>query len=131
MFRRGVIVHQFFDDTPENVAERLRGARLRVGRIQATILDVLPQTEKDNDQWLDRRPLFRTGPIDAYVAPYRGHHMLFLRTGATNTCVRIDKISIRGEVASNPNQVCKALGIENERSGWVSYDGRVIQIRWL
>ena len=124
-------MHQFFNGTPEDVAERLWGTRLRVGRIQATILGLLPQTEKDNDHWLDRRPLFGADPVDAYVAPYRGHCMLFLRTGATNTCVRIDGISVGGEVFSNPGQVCKALGIEEEKSGWVSYDGQVVQIRWL
>jgi hypothetical protein len=123
-------VHEFFDRPPNRVARDLVGKLLKVGRIQGTILAVLPQTAKDNERWLDSRPLFGPDAADAYVAPYRGHHMLFLRTGARSTCVRIDQISIRGHVFVNPSQVCSALGLGGERSGSVSFDGQLVRVRW-
>ena len=123
---------RFFTGSPDRVAKRLIGKTLRVGRKLGTILEVTPQDQHDNANWIDSRPLFGSNPVDAYVAPYRGGLLLFLRTGEEDTCVRIDKISIRGETFSNPTQVCKAMGITEEQEGWVSYDGeKIVQIRWL
>lgn len=123
---------RFFADSPDRVAKHLVGKTLRVGRKLGTILKVTPQTQRDNSHWVDSRPLFGSEPVDAYVAAYRGALLLFLRTGKEDTCVRIDQIEKGGEKFSNPTQVCKALGITEEREGWVSYDQRqVVQIRWL
>ncbi len=122
-----VAPERFFERSPEKVAEDLVGLPLEVGKAKGTIVKVLPQTEQDNANWIDRRPIFGTAPVDAYVAPFRGNHMLFLRT-APNTCVRIDRLEIDEQVLKNPGQVCKALGLNEELSGSVVFDGKVIKI---
>ncbi len=130
-FRSRPPMDAFFDDAPDRVAERLVGKTLRVGRKRGTILKVHPQDQHDNANWIERRPLFGPDPVDAYVAPYRSGLLLFLRTGQQDTCVRIDAIESKGERYTNPTQVCRALDIEEEKEGWVSYDGeQVAQVRW-
>ncbi len=121
-------MNSFFARSPRKVATELVGKDLQFGSKQGTILRVLPQSAADNANWIDRRPLFGPRPVDAYAAAYRGHCMLFLRTGANNTCVRIDSISLRGKVFSNPGQVCRALGIKGELTGKVSFNGRTVSI---
>src|SRR5262249_23944893 len=114
--------------SPEQVAEDLVGVDLQIGRTRGEIKRVHPQTAADNANWIERRPLFGTSPVDAYVAPYRGNHMLFLRTGKENTCVRIDQLEIDGVVYKNPGQVCKALGLNEEHTGTVTFDGKVVRV---
>lgn len=127
----GTVMNSLFDGPPAAVAERLVGKSLRVGRQQGIILKVLPQSQRDNAEWIDRRPLFGPDPVDAYVASYRSALMLFLRTDPANTCVRIDEVKTRDGVFSSPTQVCRALGITGEASGWVSFNGQTVQVRWL
>lgn len=123
-------MHRFFARSPQQVADALIGKVLEVGTVKATILDVRPQTPRENASWLDRRPLFGAKPVDAYVAPYRGSHLLFLRTGTRDTCVRIDGISVDGKVFRSPGKVCRALGIKSERSGRVRFNGSTVSISW-
>lgn len=123
-------MHRFFDRSPQKVAEELPGKILQVGKKQATILSAKAQTSKDNANWIDQRPLFGPHPVDAYVAPYRGSHLLFLRTGSVNTCVRIESISIGDRVFTTPGKTCRALGINTERSGKVAFNGRAVTLRW-
>jgi 3-methyladenine DNA glycosylase Mpg len=124
-------VHKFFRRSPWDVANGLAGKTLKVGDKEGTITRVKPQYPADNANWTDR-PLFGPHPVDAYVAPYRGAHLLFLRTGTpgTNTCVRIDGIEIGEQACSTPSQVCKALGIDSERTGKVSFSQNVVSLSW-
>lgn len=124
-------MHKFFNRGPFEVSTELVGKTLQVGDKQATITKVKPQYAKDNENWTDR-PLFGPRPADVYVAPFRGFHLLFLRTGTpgTNTCVRIDGVEIDGQVHSSPAKVCKALGIDSERIGKVHLAHNVISLSW-
>ena len=121
-------MHKFFNRAPATVARELVGKTLQVGEVEGTIMAVLPQTERDNANWIDRRPIFGSKPNDVYVAPYRGTHLLFLRTGAPNTCVRIDAVSVDGKLYSTPGKVCKALRIDSERTGKMSFNGRMVRV---
>lgn len=124
-------MHKFFQRATMFVAIELQGMTLQVGDKKATITKVKPQYAKDNENWTDR-PLFGPHPVDAYVAPFRGFHLLFLRTGTpgTNTCVRIDGVEIDGQVHSSPAKVCKALGIDSERTGKVHLAHNVVSLSW-
>ena len=124
-------MHKFFNRSPLEVANELKGKVLQVGDRQGTIIKVKPQWPADNANWTDR-PLFGPFPADAYVAPYRGKCLLFIRTGTpgVNTCVRIDGIEVESRVLSSPAQVCEALGIDSERSGRVSLNRDVISLSW-
>lgn len=117
----------FFERSPKIVAKELVGKKLQIGRKKGEIVKALPQTKKDNARWLDSRPIFGEDHVDAYVASYRGNHMLFLRT-APNTCVRIDQIQYKDEIYENSNQVCRVFGIHEERTGSVTYDGQTVRI---
>ncbi|MDO8591530.1 MAG: hypothetical protein Q7R60_01215 [bacterium] len=124
-------MHKFFQRATMFVAIELQGMTLQVGDKKATITKVKPQYAADNANWTDR-PLFGPRPVDVYVAEYRGALLLFLRTGTpgTNTCVRIDGIEIDGHAYTSSTQVCKALGITNERTGKVHLARNVISLRW-
>lgn len=124
-------MHKLLKGSPEQVEPRLVGLALQVGRKRGKILAVLPQTELDNANWVDKRPLFTSHPVDVYVAPYRGSYMLFLRTGAPNTCVRVDRMLIGDVVYDSPGRVCKALGIDAERCGEISIQDNLVKIRWV
>lgn len=124
-------MHRFFQRSPREVATALEGKTLQVGNKKGIITKVNPQSPKDNENWTDR-PIFGPHPVDVYVAPYRGTHLLFLRTGTpgTNTCVRIDGLETRSKVARTPGQVCKALGITSERTGKLRLWGDVVSLSW-
>ncbi len=107
---------EFFGRTPEAVAEDLIGKQLFIGSKHAEITAVLPQTAKENSKWLDK-PLFGPYPVDVYVSPYRGSHLLFMRTGALNSCVRIDGVETSRNSYPRPGQVAKYFGANSERTG--------------
>jgi hypothetical protein len=130
LVRQDETTREFFGRTPEEVAEDLIGKTLAVGSKQGTITEVLPQSQAENGNWLDR-PLFGTYPVDAYAAPYRGFHLLFLRTGQQDTCVRINGIETVRKSYKGPGVVSKALGINRERTGNVSIDGQTVTIDWI
>jgi hypothetical protein len=119
---------RFFERTPHKVAKDLVNKELKVGHNKGTIAAAKPQTAEDNASWVGKRPLFGENPVDVYVAPYRGNFMLFLRTGEKNTCVRIDQLELDGVVYKNPGQVCRALGLDEERTGRVAFDGKIVRI---
>ena len=124
------VTRQFFGRSPEEVADDLLDKTLSVGNRHGVITKVRPQTQADNGNWLDR-PLFGQFPVDAYAAPYRGHHLLFLRTGLTDTCVRIDGMDTSRMSYPRPGLVSKALGINRERTGNVYFDGNeTVTIEW-
>ena len=124
-------MHKLLKNAPEKVAEDLVGKTIQVGRKRGTITKCLPRTERDNATWLDTRPLFGSKPVDAYVAPYRGSHLLFLRTGERNTCVRIDGITLSdGTKLTGPGQVCKAFGLNVEKSGNVEIDEAGLKLKF-
>src|SRR5579863_666165 len=124
-------MHKFFQRSPRQVAPALVGMTLQIGDKQATITKVKPQYARDNENWTDR-PLFGPHPADAYVASFRGFRLLFLRTGkpGQNTCVRIDGVEIDGQVHSSAAKVCKALGIDSERTGKVHLAHNVVSLSW-
>jgi 3-methyladenine DNA glycosylase Mpg len=124
-------MHKFFARPPLDVAIDLQGKTLRVGNREGIITRVKPQYPADNKNWCDR-PLFGPHPVDVYAAPYRGTHLLFLRTGTpdTNTCVRIDGLETKSKAARTPGQVCKALGITSERTGKLHLSDDVISLIW-
>lgn len=124
-------MHKFFQRSPRQVAPDLVGKTLQVGNKKGIITKVLPQYADDNKNWTDR-PIFGPHPVDVYVAPYRGTHLLFLRTGTpgTNTCVRIDGLETRSTAARTAGQVCKALGITSERTGKLSLSGDLVSLSW-
>ena len=124
-------MHKFFNRSPLEVANELKGKRLQVGDRTGTIVKVKPQWPADNANWTDR-PLFGSHPADGYVAQYRGKCLLFLRTGVpgVNTCVRIDAIEMEGKAYSSPGQVCEALGIDSEWTGKVSFNRGVVSLNW-
>jgi hypothetical protein len=125
------VTREFFGRSPEEVAEDLLDKTLVVGSKNGVITKVLPQTQADNGNWL-ARPLFGAYPVDAYAAPYRGNHLLFLRTGLTDTCVRIEGIATPRKSYPRPGLVSKALGITRERTGNVSFDGEeTVSIDWI
>jgi hypothetical protein len=125
------VTREFFGRSPEEVAEDLIGKTLAVGTRQGIVTEVLPQSQAENGHWLDR-PLFGAYPVDAYAAPYRGIHLLFLRTGETDTCVRINGIETARKSYLRPGLVSKALGISRERTGNVSFDGEeTVSIDWI
>lgn len=125
------VTREFFGRSPEEVAEDLIDKTLVVGNKQGAITKVLPQTQADNGNWLER-PLFGAYPVDAYAAPYRGNHLLFLRTGLIDTCVRIDGISTPRKSYPRPGLASKALGITRERTGNVTFDGdSTVRIDWI
>jgi hypothetical protein len=125
------VTREFFGRSPEEVAEDLLDKTLVIGSKNGVITKVIPQTQADNGNWLDR-PLFGAYPVDAYAAPYRGNHLLFLRTGIIDTCVRIDGIATPRKSYPRPGLVAKALGIARERTGNVSFDGdETISINWI
>ena len=125
------VTREFFGRSPEEIAEDLIDKTLVVGSKNGVITKVLPQTQADNGNWLDR-PLFGAYPVDAYAAPYRGNHLLFLRTGLTDTCVRIDGLATPRKSYPRPGLVSKALGIIRERTGNVSFDGEEkVSINWI
>jgi hypothetical protein len=125
------VTREFFRRSPEEVAEDLIDKTIVVGSKKGNITKVLPQTQADNGNWLDR-PLFGAYPVDVYVAPYRGNHLLFLRTGLTDTCVRIDGLATPRKSYPRPGLVSKALGITKERTGNVSFDGdETVNINWI
>ena len=103
----------FFNRRPEQVAADMIGLKLSHKDKQGVILNISPNDEKDNAHWLDSRPLFGSHPVDVYVAPYRGSHMLFFRT-APDTCVRVDQVELGGEKFVRPGQVCRALELNSE-----------------
>lgn len=116
-------MHKLLKNAPQKVAEDLVGKTIRVGSKRGTITKCLARTESDNATWLVTRPLFGSNPVDVYVAPYRGSHLLFLRTGARNTCVRIDGILLSdGTKCNGPGQVCKAFKLNGEKTGNVEID---------
>lgn len=122
-------MHQLLKNAPKRVAQDLVGKTIQVGRKRGTITKVLPRTESDNANWLDTRPLFGSNPVNVYVAPYRGSHLLFLRTGARNTCVRIDGIMLAdGTKCNGPGQVCKALNLSDEKAGNVEVDETILKL---
>lgn len=121
-------MQQLLDQPPHTVARQLVGKTLEINGRQATITKVKPQTATDNANWVDSRPLFGSKPVAAYVAPYRGNHMLFLRTGAKNTCVRIDAVETEDETYVNPGQVCQAFELSEEASGSVKLRGNTIVV---
>ena len=124
-------MHKFFTRSPLDVAIELKGKTLQVGDRKGIITKIKPQYPADNANWTDR-PLFGPRPADAYVAPYRGKCLLFLRTGmpGVNTCVRIDGIEMEEHAFSSPSQVCEALGIDSERTGKVHYARGVVTINF-
>ena len=125
------VTREFFGRSPEEVAEDLIDKTLVVGSKNGVITKVLPQSQAENGNWLDR-PLFGSYPVDAYAAPYRGFHLLFLRTGQRDTCVRINGIETARKSYTGPGVVSKALGITRERTGNVSFDGdETITIGWI
>lgn len=119
----------FFDRSPIKVARDLVGKQIKVGRVVCTILEALPRTETDNARWLRSKPLFGDNLVDVYVSQYRSARLLFLRT-APDTCVRIDKVSVAGEVIDGPGRICAGLGIKQEKTGDLEFDGRTVTIRW-
>lgn len=121
-------MHTFFNRPPGVVAKELVGKILQVGDVQATILSALPQTAQDNARWIGRRPIFGPEPVDVYVASYRGVRLMFLRTGAANSCVRIDAVSVDGVSYSSPSKVCKAFGIESEMTGKLAFNDRIARV---
>ena len=125
-------MHRFFRRQPFEVAFDLKGKTLQVGSRKGIITKVLPQNQEDNKNWTDR-PIFGPRPVDVYVAAYRGAHLLFIRTEmpGMNSCVRIDGLETRSKVCRSPGQVCKALGINSERTGKLSFTGEVISLSWL
>ena len=115
----------FFDRSLREVAADLVGKYLRISEVTCTILQVLSRTAKDNAQWLKSKPLFkgnRPDPVDVYVSSFRGHHLLFLRTGEADTCVRIESVHMNGRVVSGPGKVGSALGLSKEATGDAAYD---------
>jgi hypothetical protein len=125
------VTREFFGRSPEDVAEDLISKTLIVGSKGGVVTKVKPQTQADNDNWLDR-PLFGAYPVDVYAAPYRGNHLLFLRTGLTDTCVRIDGLATPRKSYPRPGLVTKALGITRERTGNVTFDGEeTVRIDWI
>lgn len=124
-------MHKFFQRATMFVAIELQGMTLQVGDKKATITKVKPQYAADNAKWKSK-PLFGPHPVDVYVSSFRGNRLLFLRTGlpGENTCVRIDGIEMEGQTFSSPSQVCKALGIDSERSGMVHLAHNVVSLRW-
>jgi hypothetical protein len=123
-------MHGFFNRSPDDVAIDLRDKTLKVGDCEAAITKAKAQYPADNKNWGDR-PLFTSKSVGAYVAPYRGSYMLFLKTNGapgTNTCVRIDGIKIGEQLYSSPAQVCKALGINSERTGKVHFAKGVVSV---
>jgi 3-methyladenine DNA glycosylase Mpg len=124
-------MHKFFNRSPLDVAIELQGKTLQVGDRKGIITKVKPQYPVDNAHWTDR-PLFGPHPADAYVAPYRGKCLLFLRTGTpgVNTCVRIDGLETEDQVLRTPSSVCEALGIDSERTGKVHYAYGVVTVNF-
>ena len=124
-------MHEVLKNAPQKVANDLVGMTIQVGARQGTITKCLPRNESDNTSWLKTRPLFGSKPVDVYVAPYRGSHLLFLRTGSPNTCVRIDGILLSdGTEANGPGQVCKAFGLNGEKIGDVDIDASVLKLKF-
>jgi len=125
------VTREFFGRSPEEVAEDLIDKTLVVGNKKGVITKVLPQSQAQNGNWLDR-PLFGAYPVDVYAAPYRGNRLLFLRTGETDTCVRIDGLATPRKSYPRPGLVSKALGITRERTGNLSFDGEeTVSIDWI
>lgn len=115
--------------SPDVVGNELRGKKLKIGNTVATITDCLPRNREDNIAWLETKPLFGEKPVDVYVSPYRGSHLLFIRT-KPDTCVRIEGIELKDEQIKGAGRVCKALKIIKERTGNAEYDGETLKIRW-
>ncbi len=124
-------MHKFFTRSLLDVAIELKGKTLQVCDSKGVITKVKPQYPADNANWTDR-PLFGSRPAGAYVAPYRGKCLLFLRTGTPgiNTCVRIDGLEMGDQVLSTPSKVCEALGIDSERTGKVHYARGVVTLNF-
>lgn len=124
------VTRQFFGRSPEEVAEDLIDMNLVIGAKHGVVTKVKPQTQADNGNWLDK-PLFGPYPVDAYASPYRGHHLLFLRTGLEDTCVRIDGLQTARKSYPRPALAAKALGINRERTGNVRFDGNeTVTVEW-
>lgn len=123
-------MHAFFNRPVEDVARELTGKILRIDGKVAVIRKVLARTAEDNRRWIRSKPLFGKDPVEAYVSSFRGSHLLFLRTGPRNTCIRIEAVELAGRKISRPGRVCKELGINSERSGDVLFDGTVVTVKW-
>lgn len=124
----GIEMDEFFNRSPEKVAQDLIGKTIKVGQEHGVILKATPQTRKDNQRWLNSKPLFGDNPVDFYVSKYRAALLPFLRT-APDTCVRIDSINIKGKVFEKPTHVCQALGIDAEATGDITFGGKTITIK--
>ena len=121
---------EFFERHPVVVANDLIDRELWVSNHRVVIAAALPQIRSDNSRWIDERPLFTDPEVTAYVAPYRGSHLMFLRTNP-GTCVRIESVTTRaGDTLKKPGQVCRELGLDAERLGSVALENDIVTIHW-
>lgn len=117
------------DMPPVEAALALVGKTLQIGRQRVTITEALARGKRDNERWLDSKPLFGAKPVDVYVAPYRGSHLLFLRT-RPGTCVRIESAAVQNVQLMRPGQVTKHFNIRQERTGDLVINGDTLKINW-
>jgi hypothetical protein len=103
---------EFFKKSPNEVARTIAGKTLLFGDKTLTIGKAQGQDPAQNAAWL-KKPIFGDDPANAMVVKYRGHKMLFIRTGDTNSCVRIlSGLGQGGEKLLNTKQICEYLGLE-------------------
>ncbi len=120
----------FFERPPEVVAEDMKGLTISVKGNSAVITETFPQDEKYNEKWASD-PIFGDNRVDVMVSKYRGHKILYIKAGDANhslDCVRINGIEIDGKKIKSANQICEALGLDEEVVGDLRFDGKKIKI---
>lgn len=123
-----LILPEFFNRPPEQVATEMAGKRLVLGDKELTIASAQGQEEAENQSWL-HLPIFGDSPeAAAMVRKYRTSKILFIRTGDKNSCVRV--VTGRGsdgEKLQNSKQVSEYLGLEKNTYG-VTMEDVVIEL---
>jgi len=120
----------FFNRSPGVVSRELLGMTIDVNGQEAVIEQASPKSPKQNEHWTDR-PLFDSG-VEAYVAPYRGTFLTFLRTGpeGRHSCVRLDIVETEKERVVGPGHVSRLLGLEAEQVGRVSLQNDIVVVNF-
>ncbi|MDD5438037.1 MAG: hypothetical protein PHC70_02745 [Patescibacteria group bacterium] len=105
-------MNAFFHQNFVSAAKSAVGKKIRIGGLEAEILEAKGYSRSDNDTPL-YSPIISMQPGGVYLPRYRGG-ILFLiacRDGMdAGGCILVKKISINGDVFNGPGRVSEALG---------------------